>query len=131
MTSRDLSIDYKCALARKVSANPEAFRFKVGAVGSPAPGLQYVQGVGSALVPGNITRYTNPLRSGTWSALTPGGSNRTGGILGRLGASRTEVSHGHASNAFSGPYGIVQLLSQAAVLIFSILLHVYFSIFVR
>ena len=87
LTSRDLSIDYKCALARKVSANPEAFKFKVGAVGSPAPGLQYVQGLGSAVVPGNITRYTNPLRSGTWSALTPGGSNRTGGILGRLGAS--------------------------------------------
>jgi len=82
--ARQKVLDFKAALARRVLLNPEKFDVKVGIVRSPAPGFQYIQGIGSTLMPGNITRYRRPIRSATWSALTPGGSNRS--ILGRLGA---------------------------------------------
>ena len=82
--ARQKALEFKAALARRIASNPEKFDVKVGIVTSPAPGVQYVQGVGSSVVPGNLTRYRRPIRSATWSALTPGGSNRS--ILGRLGA---------------------------------------------
>lgn len=82
--ARQKAIEFKAGLARKIAADPKGFEVKVGIVTSPAPGLQYVQGVGSSVLPGNLTRYRRPIRSATWSALTPGGANRS--ILGRLGA---------------------------------------------
>ena len=95
VSAKQRSIEFKCELAKRIINNPEKFefdideqeeiQFKVGAITSPAPGMQYVQGLGSSIVPGNLTRYRRPVRSASWSALTPGGSNR--GILGRLGAS--------------------------------------------
>lgn len=83
-SAKQKAIEFKSLLARRILSNPEQFEMKTGIVNSPAPGLQYAQGLGSTFVPGNITRYRRPVRSATWSALTPGGSNR--GVLGRLGA---------------------------------------------
>ena len=92
VSAKQRLVEFKCGLAKKILNNPQIFefdpsevQFKVGAISSPAPGFQYIQGAGSSLVPGNLTRYRRPIRSATWSTLTPGGSNR--GILGRLGAS--------------------------------------------
>lgn len=84
-SAKQKAIEFKSLLARKIAFNPEGFEIKAGIVNTPTPGLQYVQGAGSTIVPGNLTRYRRPIRSASWSALTPGGSNRS--ILGRLGAS--------------------------------------------
>ena len=84
-SAKQKAIEFKSLLARKIAFNPESFEIKAGIINTPTPGLQYVQGAGSTIVPGNLTRYRRPVRSASWSALTPGGSNRS--ILGRLGAS--------------------------------------------
>ena len=49
---------------------------KVGVLGSDNVAGQLAQGVGSALLPGDITNFTNPVRSSAWSAFTPGGISR-------------------------------------------------------
>lgn len=83
-SAKQKAIEFKSLMAKKVAQNPNRYEVKAGIVNSPAPGLQYVQGIGSTVLPGNLTRYQKPIRSTSWSALTPGGSNRS--ILGRLGA---------------------------------------------
>lgn len=69
------AVDFKALIRR--SAN--YYAVKVGAFGSPTRIGQAAQAVGTAFLPGNISPFKNPARSGVYSALTPGGGG--GGSL--------------------------------------------------
>lgn len=62
-------LDFKALLRR----SNNYYAVKVGAFGSPTRIGQAAQAVGTALLPGNISPARSPIRSGIYSALTPGG----------------------------------------------------------
>lgn len=78
-------IDFKCAMQRKGVKN--TYEIKVGITGSDSRILQTLQGVGSGITPGNMSKYRSPIRSRIYSALTPGGGR---GIPGGFGALKPE-----------------------------------------
>lgn len=64
-------ISFKALIKR--STNQRNYNVKrVGTVGSNSPVLQGVQGVGSYLAPGDISKFRSPVRSTAYGALTPG-----------------------------------------------------------
>jgi len=72
-------IDFK-ALSY-INGNSRQISVKAGLIGSRGRIGQAVQGAASFLIPGDMSPYRSPLRSGAWSAITPG---LPGGV-GRLG----------------------------------------------
>lgn len=78
-------IDFKCAMQRK--GVKSAYEVKVGATGSDSRILQSLQGIGSAVTPGNFSNVRSPVRSRIYSALTPGGGR---GVPGGFGALKPE-----------------------------------------
>jgi hypothetical protein len=72
------AIRYKCAMQR--GGVKRDYSVKVGATGSSSRILQSIQGVGSAIAPGNFSNVRSPIRSRVYSALTPGGGNIPGGF---------------------------------------------------
>ena len=85
VNERKLIIDFKCAMQRKGVKN--AYEVKVGVTGSDSRILQTLQGIGSAITPGNFSNVRSPVRSRIYSALTPGGGR---GIPGGFGALKPE-----------------------------------------
>lgn len=82
---RKAVIDYKCAMQRR--GVKSAYEVKVGATGSDSRILQSLQGIGSAVTPGNFSGVRSPVRSRVYSALTPGGGR---GLPGGFGALKPE-----------------------------------------
>lgn len=72
---------YKAFLARR------AFDTKAGSglIRSRVPGIQQAESAASFLIPGDLSNVTNPVRSGGYSTVSPGGSNRVPGPLSPLG----------------------------------------------
>lgn len=75
--TRTNAIAFKCSMQRH--GGKRDYEFKVGLTGSSSRILQGVQAVGTSIAPGNISNLRNPVRSGIYSALTPGGGNLPGG----------------------------------------------------
>ena len=63
-------VNYK-AMAR-LNGTSRRYNEKVGIIGSHSRIGQAAQAIGSAILPGNISPVRSPIRSGVWSALTPG-----------------------------------------------------------
>lgn len=70
-------IEYKALTKR--SGLGRKYNVKVGLVGTHSPIGQAIQSIGSAVIPGNMSPVRSPIRSGVWSALTPGKPNMPGG----------------------------------------------------
>lgn len=82
-------VDFK-ALSKR-SGVTRQYGVKVGIIGSHSPIGQGLQSIGSAVAPGNMGAVRSPIRSGAWSALTPGKPNLPGSgarVPGRDGTSR-------------------------------------------
>ena len=60
------------------------YNVKVGTTGSDSRILQTVQGIGSAITPGNVSSMRSPVRSRVASGLTPGGGRSIPGGFGAL-----------------------------------------------
>ena len=80
------AVRYKCAMQR--GGGKRDYNVKVGATGSDSRILQGLQGIGSAITPGNFSNVRSPVRSRIYSALTPGGGR--GGVPGGFGALKPE-----------------------------------------
>jgi hypothetical protein len=78
------AIDFKCAMQRR--GGDLLYDVKVGGVRSPSPVFQGIQAIGSSIAPGNTSVIRSPIRSGVFSALTPGGMSG----LSRFGATKPE-----------------------------------------
>lgn len=65
-------------------ARKSAFEEKVGLIGSSGRAGQAAQGIGSAVIPGDLSEWRSPVRSRVYGALTPG----SGPSLRRLGRAR-------------------------------------------
>ena len=85
VNERKSIIDFKCAMQRR--GVKSAYEVKVGATGSDSRILQSLQGIGSAVTPGNFSNVRSPVRSRIYSALTPGGGR---GVPGGFGALKPE-----------------------------------------
>lgn len=85
VNERKSIIDFKCAMQRR--GVKSAYEVKVGATGSDSRILQSLQGLGSAVTPGNFSNVRSPVRSRIYSALTPGGGR---GVPGGFGALKPE-----------------------------------------
>lgn len=85
VNERKSIIDFKCAMQRR--GVKSAYEVKVGATGSDSRILQSLQGIGSAITPGNFSNVRSPVRSRIYSALTPGGGR---GVPGGFGALKPE-----------------------------------------
>lgn len=73
-------IEYK-ALAKR-SGLTRQYDVKVGIIGTHSPIGQAVQTIGSAVIPGNLSPIRSPIRSGVFSAITPGKPRIPGGTGG-------------------------------------------------
>lgn len=73
-------IEYK-ALAKR-SGLGRKYDVKVGLLGTHSPIGQAIQSIGSAVIPGNMSPVRSPIRSGAWSAITPGKPRIPGGTGG-------------------------------------------------
>lgn len=73
-------VEFK-ALAKR-SGLTRSYEVKVGLLGTHSPIGQAVQSIGSAVIPGNLSPLRSPVRSGAWSALTPGKPRIPGGTGG-------------------------------------------------
>lgn len=73
-------VEFK-ALAKR-SGLTRSYEVKVGLLGTHSPIGQAVQSIGSAAIPGNLSPLRSPVRSGVWSALTPGKPRIPGGTGG-------------------------------------------------
>lgn len=82
---RKSAIAFKCAMQRR--GGKRDYGVKVGLTGSDSRFLQTIQGLGSAVTPGNISNLRSPVRSRLYSALTPGGGR---GVPGGFGALKPE-----------------------------------------
>lgn len=60
------------------------YNVKVGTTGSDSRILQTIQGVGSAITPGNVSGIRSPVRSRVASGITPGGGRSIPGGFGAL-----------------------------------------------
>ena len=60
------------------------YNVKVGITGSDSTILQTIQGIGSAVTPGNVSSMRSPVRSRIASGLTPGGGRNIPGGFGAL-----------------------------------------------
>ena len=60
------------------------YNVKVGTAGSDSRILQTIQGVGSAITPGNVSGIRSPVRSRVASGITPGGGRSIPGGFGAL-----------------------------------------------
>ena len=60
------------------------YNVKVGTAGSDSRILQTIQGVGSAITPGNVSSIRSPVRSRVASGITPGGGRSIPGGFGAL-----------------------------------------------
>ena len=69
--TKNAAVNFKCKMQRK--EGKRGYEVKVGQVSSDSRLLQSVQGLGSAVTPGNLTMLRSPKRSITSSLLTPGG----------------------------------------------------------
>jgi hypothetical protein len=69
------------------SGGKRDYSVKVGVTGSESRILQSLQGLGSAITPGNFSNVRSPVRSRIYSALTPGGGR---GVPGGFGALKPE-----------------------------------------
>ena len=69
--TKNAAVNFKCKMQRK--EGKRGYEVKVGQISSDSRLLQSVQGLGSAVTPGNLTMLRSPKRSITSSLLTPGG----------------------------------------------------------
>jgi hypothetical protein len=69
--TKNAAVNFKCKMQRK--EGKRGYEVKVGQVSSDSRLLQGVQGLGSAVTPGNLTMLRSPKRSIASSLLTPGG----------------------------------------------------------
>jgi len=76
------SAEFK-ALAYKYDVRGRYNVKRVGLIGSSSPIGQAIQSIGSYILPGNISPLRSPLRSGLYSALTPGIPGFGGGGINR------------------------------------------------
>lgn len=60
------------------------YNVKVGTTGSDSRILQTIQGIGSAITPGNVSSIRSPVRSRVASGITPGGGRSIPGGFGAL-----------------------------------------------
>lgn len=74
---------------------------KAGLVGSGSGIGRALQGIGSAVTPGNISPITSPIRSRVYGALVPGGG---GGALSRLKPNRKRQARCPAGFEFGGRF---------------------------
>lgn len=74
---------------------------KAGLVGSGSGVGRALQGIGSAVTPGNISPITSPIRSRVYGALVPGGG---GGALSRLKPNRKRQARCPAGFEFGGRF---------------------------
>lgn len=100
--SHDL-VNYKGLVARSV-LQPYFIEGKVGLVGSRSRLGQVVQGVGSVVLPGNVSVVRSPVRSGIARALTPGGG-QDNNLVGRAAASALGRSRRAARKILRCPAG--------------------------
>lgn len=85
MMDKSNAVKFKCAMQRR--GVKSVYDVKVGVTGSESRVLQSLQGIGSAVTPGNMSSLRNPVRSRIYSALTPGGGR---GIPGGFGSLKPE-----------------------------------------
>ena len=79
----------------------EGLEEKAGLVGSSSSAGRALQGIGSALTPGNISPLTSPIRSRVYGALIPGGGQ---GVLSRLKPNRKRQARCPAGFEFGGRF---------------------------
>jgi hypothetical protein len=79
----------------------EGLEEKAGLVGSSSGAGRALQGIGSALTPGNISPLTSPIRSRVYGALIPGGGQ---GALSRLKPNRKRQARCPAGFEFGGRF---------------------------
>lgn len=79
----------------------EGLEEKAGLVGSSSGVGRALQGIGSAVTPGNISPITSPIRSRVYGALVPGGG---GGALSRLKPNRKRQARCPAGFEFGGRF---------------------------
>ena len=76
------AILFKCSMQR--NGGKKDYNVKVGTAGSDSRILQTIQGVGSAITPGNVSGIRSPVRSRVASGITPGGGRSIPGGFGAL-----------------------------------------------
>lgn len=96
-------VNYKGLIARSV-LQPYFIEGKVGLIGSRSRLGQVVQGVGSVVLPGNVSVVRSPVRSGVARALTPGGG-QDNNLVGRAAASALGRSRRAARRILRCPAG--------------------------
>jgi len=79
----------------------EGLEEKAGIIGSSSGAGRALQGIGSALTPGNISPLTSPIRSRVYGALIPGGGQ---GALSRLKPNRKRQARCPAGFEFGGRF---------------------------
>lgn len=79
----------------------EGLEEKAGIIGSSSSAGRALQGIGSALTPGNISPLTSPIRSRVYGALIPGGGQ---GVLSRLKPNRKRQARCPAGFEFGGRF---------------------------
>lgn len=81
-------IDYKALAKRAGLLKKNRYNVKAGVLGTHSTIGQSVQAIGSAAIPGNMSIVRSPIRSGVWSAVTPGKPSFPGGVKPGDGTSR-------------------------------------------
>ena len=82
LAEKKQAILFKCSMQR--GGGKRDYNVKVGIAGSDSRILQTLQGVSSAVTPGNISSFRSPVRSRVASAITPGGGRNIPGGFGAL-----------------------------------------------
>lgn len=79
----------------------EGLEEKAGIIGAGSSAGRALQGIGSALTPGNISPLSSPIRSRVYGALIPGGGQ---GVLSRLKPNRKRQARCPAGFEFGGRF---------------------------